>query len=204
MRPRARQGFTLIELLVVIALLAVASAIGTAMLVKFWDLWGGIRLATQLDRTADNAIKIMRADFASAVNSATAGVALQGTKGTADDPRFFGFPLASDTFTLPVEIPAANGKATVLVGYQLEKQGEDWFLVRSMQPLRGGEATKQNVAEGVIQMRVEYAGAGGEWTDTWTQPVHPRAVRVGLTVASPGNPKRDQAARKAVFTVNVP
>ena len=205
MKRGALRGFTLIELLMVISILAVVSTLGTFTLVRTWELWGNLHLAAQLDRTAENAFESMHKDFSGAVASTNAGEALRAAKGDVEDPRMFGFHLANDRFTFPIEMPATKGTVVVRVGYQLEQQDDAWALVRTLEPLRGGgEPSKQTVAEGVIQMRVEYAGAGGGWSDSWTGEGNPRAVRVSLTLAAPGHPLRLQTARKAVFTVHVP
>lgn len=205
MRNRSARGFTLIELLVVLAILSVVTTLGTVTLVQLWERWGELKTASVLDARAERAFQSMRKDFAAAVASPIAGVALQGTSGSEEDSQFYDHPLRSDQFTLPVDAVIANGKATMLAGYRIERKDGESSLVRTEQPLRGGgQAPGRVVAVGVLKMHVEYAGAGGGWTDGWAQPGNPKAVRVSLLLAEPDHPKRQQTARKAVFTVNVP
>ncbi len=98
-----------------------------------------------------------------------------------------------------------GGQSAALVGYHIEQRSDGvWVLMRTTQSIRGGEAIKVQVAEGVLQMRVEYVGTGGTWVTTWSEPVHPSAVRVSLTLYNPNNLLRMQTARKAVFEVHVP
>ena len=205
MRRTSSRGFTLIELLVVIAILGVVTTLGTVTLVQLWARWGELQAATNLDSRAERVFEEMHDDFAAAVASTIAGVSLQGTSGVEEDKQFYMKPLASDRFTLPVEVPTPNGKATVLVGYQIDRTDGQARLVRTEQLLRdGAQSPNRTLANGVIQMRVEYAGTGGGWSESWAQPGNPRAVRVSLLLVEPNNPLRQQVARKAVFTVNVP
>ena len=205
MKGRSTRGFSLIELLVVIAILSVVTTLGTGTLVQLWARWGELKTASELDARAERAFQSMRKDFAAAVASPIAGLPLQGTSGMEEDKQFYEHPLKSDQFTLPVDAMTANGKATVLAGYRIERKDGQSLLVRTQQPLRGGgQAPGLAVAEGVLKMHVEYAGTGGDWTDGWTQPGNPRLVRVSLLLVEPDHPNRQQTARKAVFTVNVP
>ncbi|MBM3290505.1 MAG: prepilin-type N-terminal cleavage/methylation domain-containing protein, partial [Candidatus Hydrogenedentes bacterium] len=202
MKRWTTRGFTLIELLVVIAILSVVTTLGTMTLVQLWARWGELKSASTLDARADRIFAQMHDDFSAAVASTIAGTALQGTSATAKDKQFYELSLASDRFTLPVELATANGKATVLAGYHIERANGQSTLIRTEQALRGdGGPAVRALAEGVVQMRVEYAGAGGAWTDNWSQPGNPAVVRVSLLLAEPERPDRQQVAGKAVFTV---
>ncbi|NUM55700.1 MAG: prepilin-type N-terminal cleavage/methylation domain-containing protein [Candidatus Hydrogenedentes bacterium] len=205
MNRTSRQGFTLIELLVVIAILSVVTTVGTVTLVNLWARWGELKTVIAMDAAAEDIFDEMRSDFSSAVASTIAGTALQATGGEEQDPKFYGHPLESDRFTIPVEVPTPNGKSTILAGYQIERKDGQSLLVRTEQQLRAGvQPRTRTVAEGVAKMRVEYAGSEGGWKDSWAGPGNPRAVRVSVLLVEPGNPQRQQVARKAVFTVNVP
>ena len=205
MRSRNARGFSLIELLVVIAILSVVTTLGTVTLFQLWSRWGELKTSSGMDRRANRAFESMRADLASAVASNIAGVALQGTTGTDKSPLYYEMPLENDQFTLPVEAPIDGGKATAIAGYRIEREGDESVLVRTSKLLRSGtELPGKTIAEGVVKMRVEYADAGSEWSQTWTKPVNPKAVRVTLLLAEPGHPNRQQSVRQAEFTVNVP
>ncbi len=205
MKRRSTRGFTLIELLVVIAILSVVTTLASVTLVQLWARWGELQSATKLDRAAESVFAEMHEDFAAAVASPIAGVSLQGTSAKERDSRYFNQDLASDRFTLPVEVPTASGTATVLAGYQIERKDGQSMLVRTEKQLRGGAPSPGRVvADGVVQMRVEYAGAGGGWSESWAQPGNPRAVRVSLLLVGSNHPQREQIARQAVLTVNVP
>lgn len=205
MKRRPKHGFTLIELLVVIAILSVVTTLGTMTLVQLWARWGELQVDGRLNGAAEAVFEEMQTDFANAVASPVAGVSLQGAPAKEKDSRFFGQEMSSDRFTLPVQVPTASGAATVVAGYRIERDGGKSTLVRTEKQLRGGVESPQRVlANGVAQMRVEYAGVGSGWVDTWAQPGNPRAVRVSLLLVEPGQPMGRQIARQAVFTVNVP
>lgn len=205
MARRATRGFTLIELLVVIAILSVVTTLGTMTLVQLWARWGELKSVSALDRRADQAFESMRQDIAGAVASTIAGATVQGTSGTDEDKQFYEHPLRSDRFVVPVDVETANGKTIALANYHIDRKDGQSTLVRSVQPLRGGaESPATIVAEGVLKMHVEFVGASGAWSDGWTQPGNPKAVRVNLLLVEPNHPTRQQTARKAVFTVNVP
>lgn len=213
MRDIRRAGFTLIELLVVIAVLAVATSIGTVVLMKTWELRDTVVVNSVLEFSASEAFQSIEDDIGAMVNSQLAGTALRGVQGEArdaDNPRFFNMTFAGDSFTIPVSEPMlGGGNALAFITYrvqQIEQDGrKSWRLVRSRQMTADGAAFEQPACMAdVLQMRVEYAGPGGEWTRTWNQPGNPAAVRVSLLLANPDNPTGEQIARKSVYQVRVP
>ena len=205
----SRQGFTLIDLIVVLALLAVVTSMGTVLFVRMNDLWSELKIGAELDARAQQVFSAIESDLSQAVNSQIAGFGLKGVQGSVKGGRqILNQIFVQDSFTLPVQVPMiGGGSAAALVGYGIEpsEDGSDWVLVRTQKPIRGeGEPAKLKLAEGIVQMRVEYAGETGAWQQEWTLPGHPRAVRVSLSLGLPGNTERMQSARKAVFEVNVP
>ena len=207
MRRHRKHGFTLFELLVVISLMAIATSMGTVILVQVFDLWSGLKVGAVLDRTSQTVFSAIEQDLSQAVNSKLAGAALKGESASVTgEDELFGIQLAQDHFTVPVQLPmVGGGSAASLVGYRIERTLDGEFqLMRTLQSLNGGEVSSQMVAPGVVQMRVEYANAAGEWAPNWSDPEHPRAVRVTVSLYSPGKLQATQTARRAVFEVHAP
>ncbi|MDZ4860969.1 MAG: type II secretion system protein [Candidatus Hydrogenedentes bacterium] len=202
------RGFTLLELLVVISLMAIATGMGAVILVRVLDVWSNLKIGAELDSTAQSVFSSIEQDLSQAVNTQLAGFAIKGETGVGkDDKQLFGVALAQDRFTVPVQLPMlGGGKAAALVGYHIEQTLDgEWQLMRTLRSIRGeGETSSTLVARGVLQMRVEYANAAGEWLPAWSEPWHPKAVRVSVTVCSPDNIHRMQTARKAVLEVHAP
>lgn len=204
MKHTSKRGFTLIELLVVIAILSVVTTLGTVTLVQLWAQWGKIRTITKLDRTADLIFDGIEKDLSAAVSAPIAGAALKGVSARDKDERFYKQELEIDSFTVPVETRIASGTVTVLAGYRIDRSGGESILVRTQTQLRGGVESTSDIAHGVVELHVEYAGAGGAWSETWDQPFNPRALRVSVVLVDPNRPLADQAARQAVIPVRVP
>ncbi|MCC6797054.1 MAG: prepilin-type N-terminal cleavage/methylation domain-containing protein [Candidatus Hydrogenedentes bacterium] len=205
MTSASKRGFTLIELLVVIAILSVVTTLGTVTLVQLWTQWGQIRTISKLDRTADQVFEQIEKDLSATVSAQIAGAALKGVSAQEqDDARYHKMVLESDSFTVPVETRIATGTVTVLAGYRIDRSGDQSKLVRTQTQLRGGVASSSDIANGVVELQIQYAGAGGDWSDTWEQPFNPRALRVSMVLVDPGRPLTNQAARQAVIPVRVP
>ncbi|MCC6154929.1 MAG: prepilin-type N-terminal cleavage/methylation domain-containing protein [Candidatus Hydrogenedentes bacterium] len=205
MKRASIRGFTLIELLVVIAILSVVTTLGTVTLVNLWAQWGKIRTITTLDRTADQIFRQIEEDLSAAVSAPIAGSALKGVSASEkEEPRYHKMDLASDSFTVPVETRIASGTVTVLAGYRIDRSGDISKLVRTQTQLRGGVESSSDIAKGVVEFQVQYAGAGGGWSETWEQPFNPRALRVSIVLVDPNRPLTDQTARQAIIPVRVP
>lgn len=204
MKRASKRGFTLIELLVVIAILSVVTTLGTVTLVNLWTQWAKIRTITKLDHTAGLIFDGIEKDLSAAVSAPIAGAALKGITARDKDERFYKQDLESDSFTVPVETRIASGTVTVLAGYRIDRSGGTSKLVRTQTQLRGGAESTSDVANGVVELQIEYAGAGGGWSETWDQPFNPRALRVSIVLVDPERPLTDQSARQAVIPVRVP
>lgn len=204
MKHASKRGFTLIELLVVIAILSVVTTLGTVTLVNLWTQWGKIQTITKLDRTANTIFGEIEKDLSAAVSAPIAGAALKGVSAQEEDPRYHKMVFESDSFTVPVETRIASGTVTVLAGYRIDRSGEISKLVRTQTQLRGGVESGSDLAKGVVELEIEYAGTGGGWSKTWEQPFNPRALRVSVVLVDPDRPLADQAARQAVIPVRVP
>lgn len=204
MKRASKRGFTLIELLVVIAILSVVTTLGTVTLVNLWTQWAKIRTITKLDHTAGLIFDGIEKDLSAAVSAPIAGAALKGITARDKDERFYKQDLESDSFTVPVETRIASGTVTVLAGYRIDRSAGTSKLVRTQAQLRGGAESTSDVANGVVELQIEYAGAGGGWSETWDQPFNPRALRVSIVLVDPERPLTDQSARQAVIPVRVP
>lgn len=204
MKRASKRGFTLIELLVVIAILSVVTTLGTMTLVQLWAQWGKIRTISMLDRTADLIFDGIEKDLSAAVSAPIAGTALKGATALEQDDRYYGQDFESDSFTLPVETRIATGTVTVLAGYRIDRGGGGSKLVRTQTQVRGGVESTSDIAHGVVELQIEYAGAGGGWSDTWEQPFNPRALRVSVVLVDPDRPLSDQTARQSIIPVRVP
>ncbi len=79
---RANRGFTLLELLVVVSLMAVATGMGTVILIKMFSLWTDLKVGAELDRNSQAAFSAIEQDLSQAVSVQLAGVALKGEAGT--------------------------------------------------------------------------------------------------------------------------
>ncbi len=201
---RRSAGFTLIELLIVCGLLAVVTTMGVTAYFKMIDYWGKVQTQTQLSKQTNQALESFRKDFGSMVSSSLIQVTLTAAHQTRkDDERFPKMELVNDSVSFPIEAMTPDGhRATALVEYSVNSKNE---LMRTLaDPLNPKDVkSRVSVASNVVQMRIEYEGADGKWADGWTQAKAPRAVRVSLNLADGVNPRREQVARKAVFTVHV-
>ena len=204
MKRSSKRGFTLIELLVVIAILSVVTTLGTVTLVQLWSQWGKIRTITKLDRTAELIFDEMEKNLSAAVSAPIAGAAMKGVSVREKDERFYKQELESDSFTIPVETRIATGTVTVLAGYRIDRSSGGSKLVRTQTQLRGGVESTSDIVHGVVELQIQYAGAGGAWSDTWEQPFNPRALRVSVVLVDPDRPLTEQTARQAIIPVRVP
>lgn len=199
---RRDRGFTLIELIVVIGVLAVPATIGTVMLNKVGDTWRSESTRNTLDSRADYVFGQMRQDLAEAVSARLSGEAIKGIVQTAQDKRYHRMPLEDDRFIVPATLPAADGTLQRAdVGYYINREDGACRLIRAVRVPGAASPAEQVVAEGVLAMRVEYAGAQG-WQTGWSSGIHPQAVRVSLTLMDPVM-NWQQVARKSVFSIQV-
>ena len=203
-RSARNRGFSLIELIVVIGVLTVPATIGTIMLNRIMDAWRAESSKTEMDSRAQYAFDQMKKDFSEAVSAKLAGEAINGLVQTAQDKRYLRVQLEDDRFFVPATLPAADGTPQRAdVGYYIDRENGQCTLIRAVRVPGAADPVKQAVAEGVLAMRVEYAGARG-WQTGWSSSsgVNPEAVRVSLVLMDP-DMKWQQVARKAVFSVHV-
>lgn len=201
-RRAGNGGFSLIELIVVIGILAVPATIGTVMLNQVMDTWRAESTRTELDSRAQYVFSQMRQDFSEAVSSKLSGEALKGLVQTAHDKRYHRVPLEDDRFFIPAMLPTADGTPQRAdVGYYINRDSGQCRLMRAVRVPGAANPVEQPVAEGVLAMRVEYAGAQG-WQTGWSSGVNPESVRVSLVLMDADMPWL-QVARKSVFSVHV-
>jgi prepilin-type N-terminal cleavage/methylation domain-containing protein len=201
-RSARNHGFSLMELIVVIGVLAVPATIGTLMLNRITDTWRAESTRTELDSRAQYVFSQMRQDFSEAVSAKLSGAAIKGLVQTAQDKRYHRVPLEDDRFFIPATLAAADGTPQRAdVGYYINRENSQCRLMRAVRVPGAANPIGQAVAEGVLAMRVEYAGAQG-WQAGWSSGVNPQAVRVSLVLMDPDMPWQ-QVARKAVFSVHV-
>jgi len=201
-RTGRRGGFTLIELIVVIGVLAVPATIGTIMLSRITDAWRTESVRNELNAAAEYVFGQMRQDIASAVSARVLGEAIKGMVQTAEDERYHRVPLEDDRFFVPAMLPAADGTPQRAdVGYYINREDGQCRLLRTVRAPGATDSVQQPVAEGVLAMRVEYAGGQG-WQTGWSSGVQPEAVRVSLVLMSPDRPW-EQVVRRSVFPVHV-
>jgi prepilin-type N-terminal cleavage/methylation domain-containing protein len=211
---RNGRGFTLLELLVAIAAMGVVTSIGVRAFFGLTDAWRETRRIAELEVAAQSAFDAMRDSFGSVVSSELSGEFIQGQSRTTADPRFFQVVLGDDRISLPVFMAANDGELEAYrVEYSVDRAELGSSLVRVETPLSGeaAEATRIPVLNlgDILRLQFEYADpTTDEWSQGWSRPEMPAAVRVSLTVAYreripvPGPPKL-QISRKAVFPVQV-
>jgi prepilin-type N-terminal cleavage/methylation domain-containing protein len=196
------RGFSLIELIVVIGVLTVPATIGTLMLNRITDTWRAESTRTELDSRAQYIFDQMKQDFSEAVSAKLSGEAIKGLAQTAQDKRYHRVPLEDDRFFIPAALAGADGTPRRAdVGYYIARENGQCRLMRAVRVPGAATPIEQPVAEGVLSMRVEYAGAQG-WQAGWSSGVNPEAVRVSLVLMDM-DMNWEQVARKAVFSVHV-
>jgi hypothetical protein len=171
---------------------------------RLTNAWTLTRNRTELDATAEYALKQIRQDLTDLVSPALTGAPLQGTDASVPDAAFPGANAASDTLIIPLRGKTSAGSETLAaVKYAVQDMGGARVLTRTQTGLYGG--TQDNlaaikVADGVAQFNVQFLGPEGQWRDAWETAATPAAVRVSLVVANPDRPER-QVARETVFAV---
>lgn len=213
-----RGGFTLIELLVVIAVLGVVTTIGTSAFVTLTTAWNASKAMSELDAQAASAFRVMRADFADLVSANLAGIAVRGEERNwkpsehEEIELYFDRVLEDDAVTLPVQsmFASRDREDFAIVSYSVQRGDGNHALVRSV-----GNVLEDDTLQGhvnlvdpdiakVIRFRVEYINDAGIWLSDWTEPRHPAAVRVSMTLEPTGMGKQHlQISRKATFPIAV-
>lgn len=203
-------GFTLLELLVVILIIGAVMTMGTSTFVTVTRVWNERRAISELDDQAQAALESIRADLASALSSDMSGAGLSGSSRDVKDNRTYPAGThADDDLSFAVETPdAGRGSAALAkIGYRVERTGATGALVRTTGPITGefpAGGRLELVSARVQGFSVEYLGAGpgAVWSETWTGPGLPRAVRVGLALESSVR-SEFQTSRKAVIPIYV-
>ena len=204
---RGRKGFTLVEVVSVIAILGVVGTIGTVAFFRITDLWNQTRIRAELDAVAQRAFDVMGKDLKEILPIHLSGHPLTGTTGTTQDTnQFWGSVLNDDQVAFVTRVPAGEGTTVpVRVSYALDR--ERMALVRkTVAPALQDRTPPPDwvVAEGVIDLCIEYAQKGSEagWFRGWSSDRLPSAVRVSVTVVHPTR-TYEQVARKAVLPIPV-
>jgi len=209
--PRSHAGFTLIELLVVLTIIGVVMTIGTTTFVTITAAWHERRALTELDNQAQTVFDSIGQDIAATISFEVSGVGITGaSREVKDDRTYPAATHADDEIALPVNNfdTARNQSAPGKVGYRVDRAaGTTGTIVRTFGPLT--EAFPAGARLDLIPARVqgfsvEYLGTdeNAAWSEVWSGPGLPRAVRVSIALEDPVRPEF-QVARKAVFPVRV-
>ena len=202
---RESKGFTLFELLTVLAILSVVTTIGTGVFIKVADLWRVTTVRSQLDVTARYVFDFMRHDFDHVLSKQLCGHTLTGEQRLEENKRYKMVRLEDDSISLPVEeVNSITGLVERgRIAYEIDRKGATPTLYRLRTTVDGNEDTalRQQVAKGVLAMRIEYQEAG-VWHPDWHKDVLPEAVRVNITICD-AERTWEQITRKTVFTIHV-
>jgi prepilin-type N-terminal cleavage/methylation domain-containing protein len=209
MRGRAA-GFTLLEMLVVIMIMGAVMTMGTSTFVTVTTVWNERRAITELDNQAQAALESIRGDLASALSFEMSGVGLSGaSREVKDDRTYPAGTHADDDLSFAVESDdGARGNARLAqVGYRVERTGATGTLVRTTGPMSGefpAGGRLEVISARVQGFSVEYLGRSPDaaWSETWTGPGLPGAVRVSIALESNVRPEF-QTARKVVIPIHV-
>jgi prepilin-type N-terminal cleavage/methylation domain-containing protein len=210
MKASRHAGFTLMELLVVIATMGIVATVALSAFFGMTASWREVSSRAALDRQAEAAFELIRADLADLVSPALAGTSLKVVNKThSSRDEYVAAPTRDDDeLTFPVLLEAADGSRvpgliTYFVSHEDDPatpEDEGNTLKRLQADLAGNYIGSSRAAEArALWFSVEFATPDGRWAPEWTEPQPTTAVRVSLTLQDPDT--GEQVIRQAVLPV---
>ncbi|HKW81393.1 MAG TPA: type II secretion system minor pseudopilin GspJ [Casimicrobiaceae bacterium] len=185
MRPTARSGFTLLEVLIAIAIVALLAVLGYRALASLSESESRLAAEAARWRTLDLFFARLEGDMRAAMPRSA-------RNGPTREPAWLGIVDASGNGAVAFsragpEFAVDPGSAGQRLGYRFTAGNVQVLYWPGYDRPRESAPTSYTLLSGVAQFRLSYLAADGRWVETWPlggEGALPRAVRVGLTLAS--------------------